>query len=312
MDSTKKTTVVNELFSPVRRRFPRRRAILHGINDLWQADLSVLESISKYNDGFKYLLCVIDCFSKFAYVEQLKTKTGKEVTLAFEKIVKKSVRPPANLHVDQGKEFFNSTFENYMKKLGINLYHTHSLTKAFFVERFQRTFKEKLFKQFAYQGSYRYLGVLQKIVDNYNKSPHRGIGGLAPKDVKTRKVEQFLLKTVYNHPKLFKKGKFNVGDHVRIADPPKIFDKSYDANWSTAIYTITKERITMPVTYKVKDKETGQELSKGFYEHELKKVKYPNIYLVKEVLKRKGNKVLVSWLGYSSDYNSWIDAADVV
>lgn len=68
----------------------------------------------------------------------------------------------------------------------------------------------------------------------------------------------------------------------------------------------------MPVTYKVKDKDTGIHLKRAYYEQELKAVKYPDVYLIKDIIKRRGSKALVSWLGYSDDHNQWIDLNDIV
>lgn len=121
-----KKQIVNEIYSPLRRRFTRRRTIQKGINDTWQADLSILESIAKYNKGYKYLLCVIDIFSKIAHIEPLKTKSGKEVASAFLKIFKKFNGKPKNIQVDQGTEFFNSHVKQLLQKHNINLYHSYN------------------------------------------------------------------------------------------------------------------------------------------------------------------------------------------
>lgn len=153
---------------------------------------------------------------------------------------------------------------------------------------------------------------MNNIVNEYNNTPHRGIGGRKPSSIKTKAAEKTLLHTVYNHIKLFNEGKFKIGDFVRIADHRGVFDKGYEPNFSTAIFKITKINNTYPITYKVADKESEIELKRSYYEQELKKVMYPNAYLVKKILKRKGNKVFVSWLGYSDKYNSWINYDDIV
>lgn len=170
-----------------------------------------------------------------------------------------------------------------------------------------------LWKWFAYNGTYRYVDDLQKIVSEYNASPHRGIGGRKPKDViNSKRMERELLKTVYNHPKIFLGGRFKKGQFVRVADYPGVFDKGYEPNFSTAVFVITKVHYTYPVTYSVADKETGNVLVRKYYQPELRLVRFPDVYLIKNVLKRKKGKILVSWLGYGPEKNSWISDKDLV
>lgn len=146
----------------------------------------------------------------------------------------------------------------------------------------------------------------------YNNTPHRGIGLRRPNTITTKQKEKLLLKTVYNRPKIFVGGKFKIGDYVRIADHRGVFDKGYEPNFSTAIFIITKIKLTNPVTYLVRDKESDINLKRSYYESELKKVLNPNVYLINKIIKRRGPKALVSWLGYSKNHNQWIDIKDIV
>ena len=94
-----KSEIIQDLHRPARIRFKRRPYVIKGLNDLWQADLADYSKYSRDNNGYKYILAVIDAFTKFAYVEPLKIKEGVEVCAAFEKILKRTT-PPKNLHVD--------------------------------------------------------------------------------------------------------------------------------------------------------------------------------------------------------------------
>src|SRR5215472_15856948 len=107
-----KRVVVEELHKPVRHRFPRRRVVIKGLDDLWQADLVEMIPYSRENKGFKYILMVIDAFSKYLWAKPLKSKTGEEVTRAMKEILKE--RRPSNLQTDHGKEFYNSQFQSLM------------------------------------------------------------------------------------------------------------------------------------------------------------------------------------------------------
>jgi hypothetical protein len=161
-----------------------------------------------------------------------------------------------------------------------------------------------MWKKFSFQGTHEWLSILPKLLFEYNNSIHRTIK-MKPNDV-NKKNEKFLLQTAYNRLKIFKKGKFKVGDHVRITKYKSIFDKGYEPNWSTEIFKIDKIQITDPITYIIEDYK-GEKISGGFYEFELQKVHDSKAYLVEKVLHRKGNQIFVKWLGFDKKHNSWID-----
>lgn len=268
-----------------------------------------MDLYSKQNKNFKYILVVIDCFSKFVRVMALKTKTGTEVSNAFKKILIDSRVTPRNLQTDQGKEFFNVNFQSLMKENGIRHYCTYSKTKASMAERVIRTIKEKLFKYFSLHGTYKWIDIISSIVDEYNQTKHRTIG-MKPCDV-NKKNAQSLLKTRYNHIKIAGRGKFKVNDMVRISKVKHVFSKGYTPNWTTEIFKIKKVQITNPVTYLLEDL-SSRPIGGAFYEFELQKVKYSDVYLVEKVLRRKGKKSLVRWLGLDKSHDSWIDSTNIL
>ena len=129
---------VHTLHKPVCWRFRRRRIFTSGIDDLWQADLVDMSAISKYNDGYKFLLTCIDVFSKYAWAIPLKNKSSKSVVAAFELLFVD--RRPANLQTDKGTEFLNAPTQELFKENRINFYTTENDdVKASVVERFNRT-----------------------------------------------------------------------------------------------------------------------------------------------------------------------------
>jgi hypothetical protein len=307
MDKIKKQ-VVDEIHKQARINFPRRRVIVKSLNDLFQADLVEMIPYSGENNGFKYILVVINCFSKFVWAFPLKTKTGYEVVENMEKVFKQ--QQPKNLQTDMGKEFFNKTFQLLMKKYNINHYNTYSEKKASIVERVNRTLKNLMWKEFNYHGHYRWINLLDNIVQKYNNSKHRTIG-MKPSEVK-KKHEKKLLNTVYNRIKIVNlSSKFHVGDHVRISKTRGVFDKKYMPIWSTEIFTIKKILLTNPNTYLLQDYQK-QDIKGCFYQQQLQKVKHPDVYLVEKILRRKNNKVFVKWLGFDSTHNSWIDKTKIV
>lgn len=300
--SKEKIQLIKELHRPIRRNFPRRRTIIKGLDDLWQSDLAQMDLYARANKNFKFILVIIDCFSKYMWAKPLKNKSSDEVTKAFESILREG-RSCKNLNTDQGKEYYNANFKKLMQKYNINHYSTFSHLKASMAERLIRTLKEKLFKYFSLNGTYKWIDILPKIVENYNTQKHSKTK-MRPADV-NKKNEEEIRKSIYSHLKIAGARKLKVGDVVRISKAKQVFEKGYTPNWSTELFKIIKIQITNPVTYLLEDLQ-GRPIKGGFYEEEIQKTANPDVYLVEKILQRKGNKVKVRWLGFNSSHDSWI------
>lgn len=169
---TRRQQIVEEIHRYARKNFERRKYSMRGIADTLQADLIDMQKFVRKNHGYKYILIVIDIFSKKAYAQPLKDKTAKSTAEAMEKILKEVVERTRNLHTDDGKEFFNGTMKKLLKHYGdINHYSTYSGLKASIVERLIRTIKRKLYMHFSLHASNKWHDILQeKIIDTYNDS----------------------------------------------------------------------------------------------------------------------------------------------
>ncbi|KYN04793.1 hypothetical protein ALC62_04331 [Cyphomyrmex costatus] len=150
--------------------------------------------------------------------------------------------------------------------------------------------------------------VLARLVSDYNARKHRTIG-MRPADETTAVAER--LGTVYGAIKIAGPAKFKVGDAVRVSKYKTIFEKGYTPNWTTEVFRIVRVQRTNPVTYLLEDYR-GEPVAGGFYEHELLRVADPDVYLVEKVLRKKGDRVYVKWLGFDGSHNSWINKRDVV
>ena len=115
--------LAEELHKPISRNFRKRRVISHGIDKIWAADLVEMQKYSKWNKGIKYLLMVIDVFSKYGWIVPLKDKKTESVSLAFDHIFKKSKRKPEKLWTDKGSEFISKHFKNFLKRNNIMFYY---------------------------------------------------------------------------------------------------------------------------------------------------------------------------------------------
>lgn len=169
-----KLQVVREIHRYARKKFSRRKFRMYGIADTLQADLIEMQDYKQVNRGYRYILIVIDVFSKMAYAEPLLNKTALETTNAMHRIIRKVIqqykRQIKNLQTDDGKEFFNGLMKKLLEKYKINHYSTYSLMKASIVERLIRTIKRRLYMQFSLQGNYKWFNILADVIDEYNNN----------------------------------------------------------------------------------------------------------------------------------------------
>lgn len=299
---------VYTLHKPVQYKFPRRKTIVSGPGQQWQADLIDVSNLSRHNQGLKFLLTCIDVFSKQAWAVALKNKTGQSLVDAFESI---GSCLPRTLQTDKGTEFTNRKFQLWLKDHDIHFFTTENDDiKASIVERFNRTLKSRLWRYFTRHNTLTYLHVLDDMVDAYNHTPHRSIG-MAPNDV-TSGNKALVWFRLYADPKLYKESSLRVGDSVRISKTRRVFKKGYLPKWSEEIFTILEKKTTQPPTFVLTDY-SGEVLKGSFYPQELQKVtKTNNVYRVEKILKRRKGHVFVKWMGYPEKFNSWVNVKNLV
>ena len=256
----------------VRHKFQRRKITSHEIDYLWQADLVTVSKSARINKGFKYLLTVIDVLSRYAFVQPIRNKTGKDVTEAFAHIFSTTNRKPKLLQTDQGLEFFNRNFTTFLANKNVVLFHNHSPLKAAMVERFNRSLMMRLQKLFTYRKTKVYYDVLQDIVSSYNNSCHRIIG-CAPNEVnKYNQMDVWLKSNKDIIHQISKKPKFKVHDIVRIKITKSTFCKGYASTYDSKLYRIDEVINSKPITYNLVSN-SGDKIAGIFYSEELSRVK---------------------------------------
>jgi hypothetical protein len=300
-----------EVHRRVVKKFPRRKVIVNGIDEIWGLDLASMESLVKYNQGFKFILCAIDVFSKFAWCVPLKNKSAETVLNALTDIIKKNERSPQKIWVDRGSEFYNKEFLKWAKADDITVYSTYGESKSVVVERFIRTLKEMITKYFTKTNSRDWVKILPKVVQIYNNRVHRTIG-MTPTQASNPKNEGFVFMNLRKKPKKFlkdKKPKFKVGDQVRVSRLKEKFEKGYQPNFSYEVFTISEVLKTNPITYKLVDYDNDP-IEGSFYQNELQKTQVPDYYEVEEIIKTRkiGNKneCLVKFVGWPKKFNMYI------
>ena len=166
--------LTNELHKPVIKKFKKRKVYSSFKDNIWDADLADKQSFSKFNKGFKYLLCAIDVFSKYAWVVPIKDKKGTSIVNAFKKIISKG-RKPNKMWVNQGSEFYNNSFKDFLKINNIEMYSTFNEGKSAVAETFIKTLKYKSFKYLTTISKNVYIDVLNDTVNRYNNTVHKTI-----------------------------------------------------------------------------------------------------------------------------------------
>lgn len=296
-----------------RKRFPRQRIIVGNLNQLWQSDLADLQSLAEYNDGMRFILVIIDCLSRKVWGRALKDKSGKTVAAAFSDVLK-TQKPPLKLQVDLGKEFYNKDVKSLLAQHGVVLFSTKNMdTKAAMAERVIQTLKKKLWGYFDANRTYRWVDILQDIIDGYNTRVH-SVTKYAPNDVTgantyivRRNIENY--RSGVQKKKRFHGGdkkQLKVGDLVRITAAAHIFKKGYLPQWTREIFKVREVVNSTPILYKLEDLNKDS-IEGRFYRQELQKVtSLPRVYEIDEILEEKGNKIFVSWRGYPKSMAQWI------
>ena len=211
--------LADELHKPIIKKFEKRKVYSQFKDNIWGVDLADMQSLSRQNKGIKHLLCVIDLYSKYAFVIPLKDKKGISILNVFDKIIKQYNRKPNNI------------FKEWLSDNDIIMYSTYNEGKSVVAERFIRTLKSKLYKHMTAIGKNVYCDVLDDVVNKYNNTKHSTIN-MKPIDVRDKRV--------YIDEHNEKRSRFKVGDRVRISKFKNIFAKGYTPNWSKKYLLLIK------------------------------------------------------------------------
>ena len=307
----------------VRHNFKRNRVIVSGIDDQWDADLIDLTSLAKYNGNSKYVLLLIDIFSRYVWTVKMKNKTSVAVNNALKQVLSQGLKPKY-IRNDQGREFVAKAVQDFLKDNAISYFSTQNRTKANYAERAIKTIKSKLFKYMYANQTYKYIDELESVTVAYNKRYHSSIK-MAPSDV-NKNNKSSLWKQQYLPPggakirskESMKKFKFKTGDFVQISFLKKAFSREYDQKWSDEIFRVAKRfrREGLPV-YKLKNFDSSENIQGTFYQEEIQKIKVPadKLYKIDKIISTKkvrGKRFYyVSWAGWLKQYNSYVSSKDI-
>ena len=231
---------INEIYSkPPKKYYNTNKTIVYYIDDTWSVDILDLKDYGPENNrNYRYVLVIIDNFSKYGWTIPLKNKNAPTIKDSFENILIGSKRKPKLIESDRGREFYNNIFQDFLNKNNIKLYSRNSSYGAVFAERINRTIRDLLKMIVFEQGDANWIDVLPTITKQYNNRIHSSTK-LSPKDASLKKNEGLVYKNLLDKRKKVKP-KYEIGDLVTTADLKKTFSKSDTTNWSYNLYKITE------------------------------------------------------------------------
>lgn len=305
------------LHKPVRYHFKRNRVVVSGVDDQWDADL--IDMTQQPDDGHRYILVAIDILSHFTWTRPLKTKTGKEVSEAFESIFAEG-RVPRKVRTDRGTEFANRVAQQMFRKHGVEHFVTNNEVKANYAERVIRTLKLRVKRYETWKQTHKWKDIFPNITHSYNNTYHRTIKR-TPASVNKDNQDEVWMEQYAHTPLQKADGEFKleVGDFVRISHLRRSFQREYDERYTGEIFKVAsrKKRGGLNI-YELVDW-MDDEVKGSFYEPELQKISADpdGVYKLEKIIrtrKRRGveKEHLVRWRHWPPKFDTWVKASDLI
>ena len=167
--------IINEIYSKgPRKSYPTNKTDVYYIDDIWSFDILDLKDYGPENNrGYRYVLVIIDTFSKFGWTVPLKNKNAQTIKNSFENILISSKRKPNLIESDRGTKFYNNLFHDFLNKNNIELYSRNTSLGAVFAERFNLTIRNLPKKPVFEKGDVKSIDLLSTITKQYNNRIHR-------------------------------------------------------------------------------------------------------------------------------------------
>ena len=250
-------------------KFKRRKVFIPSIDNQWVADLLEIGKYARYNKGYRYLLNILDGFSRFAWVEPIKNKQSSTVAQAFTRVLDRAhPRKPVHIQFDLGKEFIGRPFQNLLKANNIKSFSVHSEIKACLIEAFNKTLFTKIARYMTFKKTKTFIDVLPQFVENYNNSYHKGIKA-TPSSVCKENEDKIFQNQYGNLSFSATRGRrFEIGDKVLIAKIRGLFEKGHSTHFKPEPFYIDRIKDSEPRMYYLRDC-ASEPILGGFYEQQL-------------------------------------------
>lgn len=292
------------------------------------------DKLKKHNKGYRYILVLIDCFSRKVYLAPLKNKRNQTTAKAIEQFLSQTKHRYSLFFSDLGSEYKGRFTSALFEKYNIKQYSVHNTrTKCSLAERVIKSLKGKIFRRFTQLRTNDYITILPDLQNTYNSSQHRGLCNLTPNlvdnmtdktDIEQQRKCQMEQK-MKNYGSIKKRNReimvsqrqiLEPGTHVRILlnSAEGVFSKSYKPLFSEEIFKIARVYRENPITYDLVDLEDDPIIGR-LYRKELRKTSLPEYFVIEKILKTrtKNNRkqVFVKWRSYPDKSNSWVDYKSV-
>ena len=322
------------LHGNITKRFLRSPVMVSGPGKILGSDLADMgEELKKYNKNYRYLLILIDIFSRKLYITCLRDKKNSTVSKEMENFLEHKTKfRYGKLWVDQGGEYVGSSMKRLLCKYNIEMYHVYNRRfKCAMAERVIQTIKRKLYKRMTHLNTYTYLDSLQDVVDVYNNTPHKGLKFNTPNyihnltdpmEIKKHAHQQYLqklrnyggYKRVNRWRTLSQTDILEEGTFVRIltTGAEGVFTKSFKQIYTEEVFIIRKVIKSFPTRYYLKDL-SGEIIEGTVYKQEIRETCLPETFPIEKILKSKideksGKRVhYVRFLGYPPKFDVWVN-----
>lgn len=289
-----------------------------------QADLIDVRELAAHNGGVKYLLLLIDIFSRYVWVLPLQTKSAPATRDALATWLQSlGRRTPEILATDSGTEFKNAPVRALLRQHGVQQQFKSGTSKAAYAERANKSVQVLIHKYLAHRQRLKYVNALPSLVDTYNKRAHRSLDGVSPHEADKPRSQQWIRGILQRRhteraSKARKKARLAVGDSVRVkilAKAVSADSRAYKPQFKGEYFVVTEVRTNMMVPmYRIRSQDTGEDISDSFYAEELQKVD-GDVFKVERVLAERGEgpdrELLIKWMFFGPQHNSWEKATNV-
>jgi len=296
---------------------------VHNRREQVQADLIDIARIAPNNDGVRFLLLIIDIFTKKVWLYPLIRKTAQEMKHALETWLATLRVKPSKFVSDRGLEFLAGSVQAVLRSANIEWQPANGTMKAAVAERANKTIQILIYKYLTENETLRYIDVLPRLVTTYNRRTHRSLDGMTPNQADAPQNEHLVQAIAHErYAKLGQKRRsprFKLGDLVRVkTDPHKISQnrRAYAEQYTGEYFSIARINRTLPIPmFYLRSLNTGDLIEGAFYAEELQRQR-GDIWKVETILRertRRGvREVFVKWKHFDARWNSWIPRANIV
>lgn len=295
---------------------------VHGRREQVQADLIEVGKISKENDGVRYLLLLIDIFTKKIWIYPLKAKGGEQVVSALKLWLSGRDTKAKVFLTDRGKEFCDRRVQTLLRDNGIEWQPGKGMMKAAIAERANKTIQILIYKYLSSAETVRYIDQLSDLVKTYNNRPHRTLKGMTPNEADKPQNEgkiQAIFHERYKHlASMRKRPKYSVDTIVRVkTDSSRISSsrRAYAEQFHGEFYRIVRINRTQAVPmYYLRAMDDGENIEGAFYAEEIQPVR-GDLWKIEKTLDERVRRgipeVLVKWKYLSDKWNEWIPKSNI-